>query len=60
MYARNPNAEKYLGDKTHIVSGFSKDLNLSGLRAGTIFTHNSPLLKALDNLGMFSQTSNHS
>jgi len=49
----------YLGDRVHILWGFSKDFCASGLRVGVLFSHNVSLLGALDNVGYFSAASNH-
>ena len=58
MKKRNPDREKYMGDFVHIIGGFSKDFCISGLRAGTLFSHNSSLTSCIDNLGLFSAVSN--
>ena len=58
MKKRNPEKEKYMGDFCHIVAGFSKDFCMSGLRVGTLFSHNSAMNTCLDSLGLFSAVSN--
>lgn len=58
MYNRDPRNQYYLGDSVHVIGGFSKDFCISGLRAGTLFTHNQDLLEAIGNLGLFSAVSN--
>lgn len=57
MRERNPKTAAYLGEKVHIVAGFSKDFGLSGLRVGMLFSHNEELLTALKNLGLFTTVS---
>jgi aspartate/methionine/tyrosine aminotransferase len=58
MYQRDPYKTNYLGDHVHVVAGFSKDFCISGLRAGTLFTHNQDLLAAISGLGLFGAVSN--
>eukprot|EP00128_Syssomonas_multiformis_P001935 Colp12_sorted_trinity150504_noHs@26412 len=43
-----------LGDRTHILWGFSKDFCLNGLRCGVTFTENRNILDALSNINYFS------
>lgn len=60
MYRRNPKVERYMGNYIHVVAGFSKDFCMSGLRCGTLFTHNQDLLDAIGALGLFTAVSNQS
>jgi len=46
--------EGELGDKVHIVYGFSKDFGLSGFRIGCVYTENQALHCAMNNLSYFT------
>ena len=59
MLAKNPGTKHYMETNVHIIAGFSKDFCMSGLRVGTLLTHNENVLKAIDNLGEYSLVSNH-
>lgn len=43
----------YLGNKVHVLQGFSKDFGLSGFRVGCVVTHNKELYTAVDSLSYF-------
>ena len=45
---RDGDATRYPGDRVHIVAGLSKDWGISGFRVGTLFTHNTELVTALE------------
>jgi aspartate/methionine/tyrosine aminotransferase len=47
----------YLGDRVHIVAGLSKDWGMSGFRVGSLFTHNSELLHAMEMLSYYDSVS---
>jgi len=51
-------SSSFLGDRTHILWGFSKDFCASGLRLGVLFSHNQQLLTALDNVSYFTAAPN--
>ena len=59
MSARNPSAELYLSDHVHIVAGLSKDWGMSGFRVGSLFSHNTRLLQAMDLLGYYQSVSEY-
>ncbi|KAK9901665.1 hypothetical protein WJX75_007319 [Coccomyxa subellipsoidea] len=42
---------------SHVVFGLSKDWGISGMRVGCLYTHNSAIIGALDNLGYFAMPS---
>lgn len=46
-----------LGDRTHIIWGFSKDFCVSGFRVGVLYSQNEQLNKALDNAAIFTGVS---
>ena len=50
---------RYLGDYVHIVAGLSKDWGMSGFRVGTLFSHNTKLLQALDLIGYYPAVSQY-
>ena len=54
-----PYQENYLGDHVHIVAGLSKDWGMSGFRVGTLFSHNTKLLQALDLVGYYQTVSQY-
>ena len=58
MKKRNPDRTKFMGDNVHIVTGFSKDFCMSGLRVGALFSHNSGMHGCIDMLGLFGAVSN--
>ena len=58
MQRRNPDKKRYMGDYVHIVAGFSKDFCISGLRCGTLFTHNQDIIYAIESIGLFGAVSN--
>ncbi|BDA42313.1 1-aminocyclopropane-1-carboxylate synthase [Coccomyxa sp. Obi] len=41
----------------HVVFGLSKDWGISGMRVGCLYTHNTAVIGALDNLGYFAMPS---
>jgi aspartate/methionine/tyrosine aminotransferase len=43
-----------LGDRVHVVWGFSKDFAVSGLRAGVLVSENDGLLRAMDELAYWA------
>jgi 1-aminocyclopropane-1-carboxylate synthase len=47
----------YLGDRVHIVAGLSKDWGASGLRVGTLLTHNTALYDAMGMLSYYNGVS---
>lgn len=51
--------EGNLGDKVHVLWGFSKDFGASGLRVGILITQNKEVLAAMDNLSIFAACSAH-
>lgn len=57
MRELHPHEEDYLGDYVHIVAGLSKDWGMSGFRVGTLFSHNTKLLQAMDLVGMYPSVS---
>jgi aspartate/methionine/tyrosine aminotransferase len=46
-----------LGDRVHVVWGFSKDLAMSGFRCGALISENTALLQAVDALAYWSSCS---
>lgn len=46
-----------LGDRVHVLWGFSKDFCASGLRTGMLYSQNAALLAALDNAAYFMTVS---
>jgi aspartate/methionine/tyrosine aminotransferase len=48
-----------LGDRVHVIWGFSKDFAASGLRAGVLFSENEEILSALDELAYWGCCSGH-
>lgn len=48
-----------LGDRTHILWGFSKDFGLSGFRVGALVSENETVNRALDNVALFTGVSGH-
>ncbi|GAX18731.1 hypothetical protein FisN_26Hh021 [Fistulifera solaris] len=59
MWQKNQdtNATHYLGDRVHIVAGLSKDWGASGLRVGTLMTHNTALYEAMGMLSYYNGVS---
>lgn len=51
------NHQYYLGDSVHIVAGLSKDWGASGMRVGTLMTHNSALYEAMGTLSYYNGVS---
>lgn len=47
----------YLGDRVHIVAGLSKDWGASGLRVGTLMTHNTALYETMGTLSYYNGVS---
>lgn len=47
-----------LGDFVHVLWGLSKDFGMSGYRIGALYTENSEVLQALNNIGCFCAVSN--
>eukprot|EP01138_Halocafeteria_seosinensis_P014168 gb/GECG01014467.1/.p1 GENE.gb/GECG01014467.1/~~gb/GECG01014467.1/.p1 ORF type:complete len:425 (+),score=44.83 gb/GECG01014467.1/:1-1275(+) len=47
-----------LGDYVHVLWGLSKDFGMSGYRVGAVYTENSEVLAAMDNIGCFCAVSN--
>ena len=58
MHKRNPNTKRYMGDYVHVIAGFSKDFCVSGMRCGTLFTHNKDIIYAVESIGLFGAVSN--
>jgi aspartate/methionine/tyrosine aminotransferase len=50
-------ADGGLGDRIHVLWGFSKDFCASGLRTGLLYSESAALLAALDNAGYFMTVS---
>lgn len=48
-----------LGERTHIVWGFSKDFGASGLRCGVLVSENEAVLAAVDGLAYWGAVSGH-
>ena len=44
----------WLGPRRHVVWGMSKDLGMSGLRFGTLWSQNPALLAAMGSAAVFS------
>jgi aspartate/methionine/tyrosine aminotransferase len=59
MWKRQPHEERYLGDRVHVVHGLSKDWGMSGFRVGSLFSHNSQLLNAMDMIGYYPGVSSY-
>jgi hypothetical protein len=47
-----------LGPMVHVLWGMAKDFGASGLRVGALYSENSSLNRAFDNLGYFASISN--
>jgi aspartate/methionine/tyrosine aminotransferase len=45
-------------DDVHVLWGASKDLGLSGIRVGALYTDNAQLLQCMGNVGYFASASN--
>ncbi len=48
-----------LGDRLHVVWAFSKDLGMSGMRAGVLVTENEELRRAIELQGLWQGVSGH-
>jgi len=57
--ASDDNNFSYLGDYVHVVAGLSKDFGMSGLRVGSLLTHNAALLEAMGTVGYYSSVSQY-
>lgn len=53
MRELHSDTDDYLGDRVHVVAGLSKDWGMSGFRVGTLLSHNTKVLQALDMVGYY-------
>ena len=53
----NNDTHSFLGDRVHVVAGLSKDWGASGMRVGTLMTHNAALYETMGTLSYYNGVS---